>query len=153
MHISFVCTGNICRSPMAASVLGTHLQRAGIESRVRVTSAGIEPWHVGKPADARAVQVLQSAGYSSDHVAAQFAFAHHDADLIVAMDRTHHRRLSELVSDPGRIRLFRSFEASPTGDLDVPDPYHGGVDDFVGVLKILEAGMPTLMELVKCRLA
>ncbi|MDI5980588.1 protein tyrosine phosphatase, partial [Amycolatopsis magusensis] len=51
LHVSFVCSGNICRSPMAALVFREQLRRAGLADRVRVSSAGIGPWHVGEPAD------------------------------------------------------------------------------------------------------
>ncbi|MGD9531855.1 MAG: hypothetical protein AB7V44_34350, partial [Pseudonocardia sp.] len=40
LHVCFVCTGNICRSPIAEKVLDAELVQAGLDGRVRVTSAG-----------------------------------------------------------------------------------------------------------------
>ena len=36
LHVCFVCSGNICRSPMAAVVFREHLRRAGLEDTVTV---------------------------------------------------------------------------------------------------------------------
>ncbi len=58
LHVTFVCTGNICRSPMAEKVFADQLQRRGLGDAVRVTSAGTGNWHVGSRADDRATRVL-----------------------------------------------------------------------------------------------
>ena len=50
MHVVFVCSGNICRSPIAEKVFAAELERAGLAEGVRVTSAGTGGWHVGDPA-------------------------------------------------------------------------------------------------------
>jgi protein-tyrosine phosphatase len=128
---------------MAALVVGEHLRRAGLTG-VRVTSAGIGPWHVGDAADSRAQRVLTDHGYPSAHVAAQVGPEHLSADLLLAMDSGHARELRRLTS-PDKIRLFRSFDPAATGDLDVPDPYYGGTDGFVVVLKMIEAAAPGLV--------
>ena len=51
VHVAFVCTGNICRSPMAALVFREWLTREGLSSLVEVSSAGTGGWHIGDPAD------------------------------------------------------------------------------------------------------
>ena len=76
MHVVFVCSGNICRSPIAEKVFATELERAGLAEGVRVTSAGTGGWHVGDPADERAAAVLRAAGYPSDHRARQVDAEH-----------------------------------------------------------------------------
>jgi protein-tyrosine phosphatase len=47
LHVTFICTGNICRSPMAEKIFAAHLARAGLAGRVRVSSAGTTDWHTG----------------------------------------------------------------------------------------------------------
>ncbi|MCX6489542.1 MAG: protein tyrosine phosphatase, partial [Rhodococcus sp.] len=42
LHVTFVCTGNICRSPMAEKVFAAHLSEAGLSDAVRVPSAGTD---------------------------------------------------------------------------------------------------------------
>jgi protein-tyrosine phosphatase len=66
LHVCFVCTGNICRSPTAAVVFTEHLRRAGLAESVRVSSAGVGQWHVGQSIDARAGAELARRGYPID---------------------------------------------------------------------------------------
>ncbi|MBM7772148.1 protein-tyrosine phosphatase [Actinokineospora baliensis] len=149
MHICFVCTGNICRSPMAALVFGEHLRRAGLADRVRVSSAGTDGWHVGEAADPRTARVLARHGYPTSHVAAQVGADHLDADLLVAMDSGHARALRSRVPDPERVTLFRVFDPGAETDLDIPDPYYGGPDGFDQVLAMVEAACPGLVRWVQ----
>ncbi|WP_327287116.1 low molecular weight protein-tyrosine-phosphatase [Streptomyces sp. NBC_01198] len=149
MHLSFVCTGNICRSPSAALVLAERLRRAGLADRVRVSSAGLGGWHVGDAIDPRAADVLTGHGYPVDHVAAQVGPEHLDADLLVAMDRGHEKALRRLADDPARVRLLRSFDPAAVGDPDVPDPYYGGPEGFEEMLAMIEAAMPGLLGWVR----
>ncbi|WNV82525.1 low molecular weight protein-tyrosine-phosphatase [Umezawaea sp. Da 62-37] len=151
MHVTFVCTGNICRSPVAAIVFREHLRRAGLEDVVEVSSAGTGGWHVGDAADHRAARSLVDAGYRPEHVAAQVGEEHLGADLLVALDSGHARELRRLSGDPGRVRLLRSFDPDADG-VDVPDPYYGGREGFGEVLRMVEAAVPGLMGWVRERL-
>ncbi|OXM68604.1 protein tyrosine phosphatase [Amycolatopsis sp. KNN50.9b] len=152
LHICFVCSGNICRSPMAAIVFRAHLERAGLADRVRVTSAGTGPWHVGEPADPRARDTLREAGYRGKHVAAQVDSDHLTADLLLAADRGHLRELRRMVDDPARVRLLRSFDPEAPDGAEVPDPYYGGDDGFPEVLAMVERTVPALLDWAKARL-
>ena len=86
-RICFVCSGNICRSPMAEVVLRQLAADAGLADRLTISSAGTGDWHVGEQADPRAVEALTTHGYNgSTHRARQFDpawFA--DLDLVVAL--------------------------------------------------------------------
>ncbi|MGL5442925.1 MAG: protein tyrosine phosphatase, partial [[Mycobacterium] stephanolepidis] len=90
-HVTFVCTGNICRSPIAEKMLAHQLAERGLADRVRVSSAGTGDWHAGQPADERAASVLAEYGYPTDHRAAQVDDDHLSADLIIALARNHSR--------------------------------------------------------------
>ena len=146
MHISFICTGNICRSPMAAVVFREHARRAGLEDQVEVSSAGTGPWHVGEGADPRTLKVLADHGYPTEHVAAQLGDEHLDADLLLAMDAGHLRVLRDSLDDPERARLLRSFDPAAADGAEVPDPYFGGDRGFEDVLAMIEAAMPELLD-------
>ncbi|KAA9152855.1 low molecular weight phosphotyrosine protein phosphatase [Amycolatopsis acidicola] len=149
MHICFVCSGNICRSPMAALVFREHLRRAGLADRVRVTSAGTGPWHVGESADPRARETLRAHGYDGPHTAAQVDDEHLSADLLLAADSGHLRSLRRKIDDPDRVRLLREFDPSAPAGAEVPDPYYGGDDGFEDVLAMIERAMPGLLEWVR----
>lgn len=157
-RISFVCTGNICRSPMAASVCRAQVAERGLGDRVAVDSAGTDGWHEGEPADPRAEAVLAAAGYGTAHRARQFQAEWFERyDLVVALDQGHLRRLRRLAPSAGhaaRVRLLRSWDpaASGDGDLDVPDPYYGDEAGFTDCLKLIEAAMPGLLDEVEAGL-
>src|SRR5690349_20235308 len=87
LHVTFICTGNICRSPMAEKMFAHQLRSRGLGDAVRVTSAGTGNWHVGDGADARAIRVPRNHGYPTDHRAAQLDDDHLAADLVVALGR------------------------------------------------------------------
>ncbi|QZA15999.1 low molecular weight phosphotyrosine protein phosphatase [Mycobacterium malmoense] len=145
LHVTFVCTGNICRSPMAEKMFAHQLRRRGLGDAVRVTSAGTGDWHVGNCADDRATRVLRAHGYPTDHCAAQLDEDHLAADLVVALGRNHVRMLRQLGVDDGRIRMLRSFDPrSGAYAPDVDDPYYGGAHDFEKVFAVIEAALPGL---------
>ena len=58
-----VCTGNICRSPMAEIILRTEFERRGLADKVNVESSGVSDEEYGNPIDRRAVKVLRERGY------------------------------------------------------------------------------------------
>ncbi|QXJ23453.1 low molecular weight phosphotyrosine protein phosphatase [Actinomadura graeca] len=153
-RVTFVCTGNICRSPMAEWVLRHHVDEEGLD--VEVDSSGTGPWHVGHDADSRTVAALRRAGYRSAHTARRFEADWFDRyDLILALDEGHLRALRSMAPDAdarNRIRLLREFDPDAGADLDVPDPYYGGRADFDLVLEMVEAAMPGLLEEIRAGL-
>ncbi len=149
LHVVFVCTGNICRSPIAEKVFVHELEQAGLAEAVHVSSAGTGNWHVGSPADERAAAVLQAAGYKVAHIARQVDAEQLGADLIVALDRSHQRALRSLVPEPDRVRLLRSFDPDAPSGAEVPDPYYGDDDGFATVLEMIRAAMPGMIEWVR----
>lgn len=152
LYVVFVCTGNICRSPIAEIIFSDVLRQEGLAHRVRVSSAGTGNWHVGNPADPRAAEALRRAGFPSEHVATQLGAQHLTADLLVALDRGHLTALRRAIRDPDRVMLLRSFDRAAGQDLDVPDPYYGGGYGFDEVLSMVRAAMPGLLAWVRERL-
>ena len=138
VHICVVCSGNICRSPMARIVLDEQLRRTGLDQHVQVSSAGIGPWHVGEPIDTRAMAALADRGYGGEHIAAEVDARHLDADLFLAADSGHLRVLRNKVADPDRVRLLREFDPDAPPDAEIPDPYYGGERGFDEVLDMIE---------------
>jgi protein-tyrosine phosphatase len=149
LHITFICSGNICRSPMAEKMFAHQISERGLADAVRVTSAGTGGWHAGEPADRRAGHVLRAHGYPSAHRAAQVDDDHLSADLVIALGRNHLRMLQEMGVGPDRVRMLRSFDPrSGAHPLDVEDPYYGTQDDFEDVYTVIEAALPGLHEWV-----
>ncbi|TXH44985.1 MAG: low molecular weight phosphotyrosine protein phosphatase [Actinobacteria bacterium] len=157
--IATVCLGNICRSPMAASVLSRKLAEAGVADAVSVESFGTAGWHAGEGADPRAVRVLQEHGYDGRHVARRVTVAAASGlDLILAMDSANYSDLRTLLGADLRLRMFLEFHpalagiAAPDPRLDTPDPYYGSDAGFVEVLELLEPAADQVVEFALARL-
>ncbi|MFD9000651.1 low molecular weight protein-tyrosine-phosphatase [Streptomyces sp. NPDC059582] len=152
-RVCFVCTGNICRSPMAESVFRARVAQAGLDDRVEIDSAGTGGWHEGDGADPRTVAVLEDNGYASGHTARQFRSSWFSRlDLVIALDHGHLaalRRLAPTEEDARKVRLLRSYDPAAVDDLDVPDPYYGGTDGFEECLEMVEAASTGLLAAVR----
>ena len=149
-RVLVVCLGNICRSPMAASVLKGELDRRGLSDRVEVDSAGTHGAHAGERADRRAVQLASERGYpqiqrerSRRIVAADFE----RFDLILAMDRHNLARLRERcpVGHQHKLHLFLAYSGLDDAG-EVPDPYFGPSAGFEVVLNLIERAVPCVID-------
>jgi protein-tyrosine phosphatase len=153
--VVFVCTGNICRSPLAEAM--AHQLAAAVttpEGRilsdmVRFESAGTASWHAGDPMDERAHRSLVEAGFEPHRHAAQHASDEllMRADLLVAMDRKHSQILSSRVRSSGaaKIVMLRAFDPAGTGHVDIADPYYGDQSDFDACASIIASSLSGLL--------
>ncbi len=148
-RVGFICTGNICRSPMA-EVVTTALVDADplLRGTILISSAGTANWHVDRPMDDRARSALDRAGFAGLGTVARFADRQYleDLDLVVAMTREQRREVRERYGSlGGRVILMRSM-LEPAHDLDVADPYYGDGSEFDACLGAL---IPACQELVR----
>jgi protein-tyrosine phosphatase len=149
VRVLFVCLGNICRSPTAEGVMRALVREAGLENRIELDSAGTGAWHIGEPPDRRARNAALERGVVLEGAARQIErgdFA--EFDLIVAMDRSNVEELRRIAPDDAaraKIRLLRELDPSPDGELDVPDPYHGGVRGFDDVFDLVQSACAALL--------
>ena len=121
-HVLFICTGNVCRSPMAEGLL-RHM--AG--DRVKVASAGLGAGH-GQPPSAHAIEVLRKEGIDIADIRSQPVSAHllQQADYIFTMTRDHLDMLLLLFPEmASKTRLLRFEEAAKGRRADVTDPIGG----------------------------
>ena len=122
---------------------------------VEVESAAVTAYEVGNPIDYRAQKILREAGYEVPRRGAyQITRADIAAyDLVLPMTREHLRSLQRLAQavpegERAEIRLWSDFasDAAPLSDVDVPDPWYGGIDDFVETLEILEDATDNILD-------
>lgn len=150
VSLSFVCLGNICRSPTAEAVMRHLVGEARLDGAIHIESAGLGDWHVGEPRDARSAEVGRRRGIPLSGVARHFTakdFAR--LDLILAMDRSNLRGLKILAPDEsvrGKIHLLRAFDPAAPANAEVPDPYYGGPQGFDEVFDLCLAACRGLLD-------
>jgi protein-tyrosine phosphatase len=149
LNILFICTGNICRSPLAEGIFTHMVSNAGRASEFDIQSAGTGSWHVGEQPDRRSIATAASHGIDITRQRARRITMKDFGrfDLILAMDHDNMRSLRE-TAPPEALAKIHLFDAYTSGGrTDVPDPYYGGPEGFEQVYTMLFAGCIRLLEL------
>lgn len=140
-RILVVCTGNICRSPMAEGLLKKLLSEKGVDG-VEVGSAGTYAL-TGYPAEPLAQQVMKPLGVDiSSHRARTLSpELIHWADRILVMTQEHREVVEEIVPDAQeKVRFLGSYGPGSEPDRPILDPYGGsGLHYRTCVVEIVES--------------
>lgn len=144
MRVLIVCTGNTCRSPLAAALIRQGLLLAG-HTGIDVESAGTGAWD-GAPVSEGAYLVgLESGLDLSAHRARLLTRGLVDqADLILTMSRPHLGRVREL-GGGSRAHLLGEYAGLLGNQAEVGDPFGGAVEEYRATLRELEAMLPAIM--------
>ena len=144
-QLLFVCTGNICRSPMAEAMLRHQLPPG---SPWRVASAGTSAF-TGDTASHAAIAALDDQGmdlrpHRSQTLHAQLV---RDAQVIVALTRSHRDDiLDRFPAAAQKVFLLKSFDPAAGDDKDVPDPIGSGRAVYCRCRDSIAAAIPGLVE-------
>lgn len=128
-NVLFVCTGNVCRSPMAAGLLNAKAQRAGDGERMFAASVGT--WALeNQPAAAHAITVMAKRGIDiSSHRGRMVSRKLlEDADVVIVMTRSHRDALAaEFPAERHKIHLMSELKDRV---FDVGDPYGAEISEY-----------------------
>jgi low molecular weight protein-tyrosine phosphatase len=150
-RLLFVCSGNICRSPLAEALFRDFARAEGLADQFELDSAGTHDFHEGDRADPRTRRVGERHGVVVDSIARPVKDSDfRNFDLILAMDRGHLRELRERApkAERDKIRLMRDFD-EPGRGADVPDPYYGGEDGFENIFTMLSTCCRNLLNALR----
>jgi protein arginine phosphatase len=127
--ILFVCTANVCRSPMAAALFAARVNKLGEADRYEASSAGT--WAMeNEPPSTNAQAAMQRRGLSLEGHRARMVTNRmlREADLILVMTRHHLDSLgAEFPDARSKIHLMSELVAQ---QYDVSDPYGASLDDY-----------------------
>ncbi len=128
-NVLMVCTGNICRSPIAAALLRAELARHKIDG-VSVSSAGTGAWD-GTPASEGAylVSLEHEVDLSSHRALLLTRDLVEKADLIFTMARHQRARVDEL-GGAARVHLLGEFVGKTGQEAEVADPFGADLDTY-----------------------
>lgn len=146
-RILLVCTGNICRSPLAAALMERALAERGAQG-IEVTSAGTGAWD-GAPVSEGAYLVGLERGLDlSGHRARLLTRDLVDqAHVILTMARHHRARVDELGGE-GRVFVLGEYAGREGDGAEVSDPFGGALDVYRDTCAELEALIAAVVERV-----
>lgn len=126
--VLFVCSGNTCRSPMAAGIFNARFADGGL----RAVSAGLHA-SIGRRPSGHAVTAAAEfgadiSGHRSTPMTDALAFR---AAEIIAMTRDIARELKALYPfAASKVKVLGTATKKPGTSSDIPDPYGGSLEDY-----------------------
>lgn len=138
--VLFVCTGNTCRSPMAACLFNAFCERQS-DHRFRAVSAGLQAFP-GAPASEGAQHAMKRRGLSLWRHRAQPVSNQllESVEWIVCMSRSHAEALQR--DFPHYAERIRTFSQS------IPDPFGGDDAVYEQTARMLETEVAALYQML-----
>ncbi len=137
MKITFVCTGNTCRSPLAQAIAQKYVEDNNID--IEVDSAGLS-CNYGAPMAEHTARIIEDLGIFFTHTSQPLTQKLADeSDLIVTMEKWQKDALQPVLGDKVVCMNDITFRG------DVPDPYGGSYETYLSVAKSLEESIPLVI--------
>ena len=135
-----VCLGNICRSPLAESILKEKLP----QDRFRVDSSGTSGYHIGHSSDHRSIEVPANNGIDISHQKARKFYTDDFGlfDKIFVMDRSNLAKIRKMAPTSDHKKKV----ALLLENVEVPDPYYGNRDGFKKVFEMIDKACDQLSD-------
>ena len=130
MHVLFVCTGNTCRSPLAAALAHRFLVNRGWEAEVESAGTSAEE---DSPASEPARQVAREAGLDLERHRARLLTGPmvREADLVLVMSARQLEFIRALSPEAiDRVHRLRDYATRGALPGDVTDPYGGDTERY-----------------------
>jgi glycine hydroxymethyltransferase len=147
-NILFICTGNVCRSPMAE---GLFRQMVRDRSDVAVGSAGLGAVY-GQPASQHAIDVLRPLGIDIKGIRSRPLTEDlvEKSDYLFVMTRTHLDTIQMLFPQAAeKTYLLCEFDEELARQaLDVPDPIGQGIDVYFRCRDTIKRALPSVLAFI-----
>ncbi|MEM9283714.1 MAG: low molecular weight protein arginine phosphatase [Verrucomicrobiota bacterium] len=142
--VLFVCTGNVCRSPMAEGLLRAMVEGSG--KSIQVHSAGLGAMD-GSPPSSHSVEAMAEDGVDISSQRSQMLTPEtvEESTHIFGLGSGHAEAIRAYFPE-SREKTFvlREFIAEEGFDLEVPDPIGGDLDDYRATRNLIKEAMPSI---------
>lgn len=179
LRVLFVCTANVCRSPLAEAMLRQRLRALNLADKVQVRSAGTCASQHGRRPDARIEKLAAQAGIAlgrirsrlltpkmierSDYVLVMEQRHLDDVALLFAVSHGANTDVADVaISDktfiprktlPQNVQLLGSYlPRRNTAVNDIPDPYFGDWQGFNDIYELIDSALDNLSTDIEKRL-
>ena len=148
--VVFICTANVCRSPMAEKLFEEALTKSSSKQKISVFSAGISAMDGDKASD-NSIDACKEVGLDlSDHRSAAITRATiENASVIFCMTESHRALLHMYFELPEDSPIFLMREFMEDGSRELPDPYGQSLDVYRECRNDMVEALPSLINWVE----
>lgn len=145
IKILFICTGNICRSPMAEFLLKDIVQKRGLAGRFQIDSAATSSEEIGNPVHRGTRGKLNSLGISTAGKYARQIIPsdYSQYDYLIGMDEWNLRNMRRIFGSDPQHKICRLLDFTDT-PRDIADPWYTG--DFEQTYQDIMEGLEAFLE-------
>lgn len=127
IKILFICLGNICRSPLAESVMTYLVHERGLSDQFQIASAATSTEEIGNPPHHGTVQKLKEQGIPIvPHRAIQMTRADYKKyDYLIGMDDWNIRNIERITGGDPEHKIYKLLSFAGK-NRDIADPWYTG---------------------------
>ena len=147
IYVTFVCHGNICRSPMAEIIFANMVEEEGLSIHFCITSYATSYEEVGHPIYPPALKALNDHGLDGTHRARRISLTEIiNCDFLLVMDQENYDYIMKMTGGRYKEKVLKlcSFTSNPR---DVSDPWYTG--DFERAYEDITDGCRGFLDYVK----
>ena len=148
--IVFVCTANVCRSPMAEKLFEQALQASSVKKKIQVFSAGISAMD-GDKASENSIEACKEIGIDlNDHRSSALTRATlQNASAVFCMTESHRALMQMYFELPENSPVFLMREFVEQGPTELPDPYGQSMEVYRACREDMKEALPSLINWVE----
>jgi protein-tyrosine phosphatase len=148
--IVFLCTANVCRSPMAEKLFQDEFEKSKSKKNVKVFSAGISAMD-GDQASENSILACEEIGLDlKDHRSSALTRATaENASVIFCMTESHRALLQMYFDLPENTQIFLMREFMDQENKELPDPYGQDIDVYRHCRENMKESIPSLLNWVE----